>query len=192
MNKKLINFDDLTEDPASALKKDLNTNDLQYQHFFRSALIGGTGVGKTNYLANILTGPDCLRYDRVWLLAKDASDPKYKYMQKYFEDKAGDVVKLYMQKFKRRIPPPQLFRVFKDVKEIPLFDDTLKAEESATVLIVDDFMNEKSVDNWLKNTVHFMRHFYISMFYLSQSWYQIPKFIRLQFDYVSFWTISDS
>lgn len=39
-----------------------------------------------------------------------------------------------------RNPPPKLFRVFKDVKELPPFDDPLKHEESAPVLIIDDYM----------------------------------------------------
>ena len=53
-------------------------------HPYRILIIGGSGSGKTNALLNLIKEQDGI--DKIYLYAKDLSDPKYEFSIKEHED----------------------------------------------------------------------------------------------------------
>ena len=53
-------------------------------HPYRIMIIGGSGSGKTNALLNLINEQDHI--DKIYLYAKDLSEPKYEYLIKKRED----------------------------------------------------------------------------------------------------------
>ena len=70
------------------------TNENNKKHFekwpyipdrpYRILIIGGSGSGKTNALINLINEQNDI--DKIYLYAKDLSEPKYKYLIKKRED----------------------------------------------------------------------------------------------------------
>ena len=57
-----------------------------YDHPYRIIIIGGSGSGKTNALINLINEQNDI--DKIFLYARDLSEPKYKYLIKKHEDAA--------------------------------------------------------------------------------------------------------
>ena len=53
-------------------------------HLHRILIIGGSGSGKTNALLNLIKEQDDI--DKIYLYAKDLSEPKYEFLIKKHED----------------------------------------------------------------------------------------------------------
>ena len=54
---------------------------------YRTIIIGGSGSGKTNTLLNLIKAQDnCDVIDKIYLYAKDLSEPKYEYLIEKRED----------------------------------------------------------------------------------------------------------
>ena len=53
-------------------------------HAYRILIIGGSGLGKTNTLLNLISHQDDI--DRVYLYTEDLSEPKYEFLIKKRED----------------------------------------------------------------------------------------------------------
>ena len=53
-------------------------------HSYRILIIGGSGLGKTNALLNLINEQDDI--DKIYLHAKDLSEPKYEFLMKKRED----------------------------------------------------------------------------------------------------------
>ena len=53
-------------------------------HPYRILIIGGSGSGKTNALLNLIKEQDDI--DKIYLYAKDLSEPKYEFLIKKCED----------------------------------------------------------------------------------------------------------
>ena len=53
-------------------------------HPYRILIIGGSGSGKTNLLLNLINEQDDI--DKIYLYAKDLSEPKYEYLIKKREN----------------------------------------------------------------------------------------------------------
>ena len=53
-------------------------------HLYRIIIIGGSGSGKTNALINLINEQN--DFDKIYLYAKDLSEPNYKYLIKKRED----------------------------------------------------------------------------------------------------------
>ena len=53
-------------------------------HAYRILIIGGSGSGKTNALLNLIKEQDDI--DKIYLYAKDLSEPKYEFLIKKHKD----------------------------------------------------------------------------------------------------------
>ena len=53
-------------------------------HLYRILIIGGSGSGKTNTLLNLINEQNDI--DKIYLYARDLSEPKYEYLIKKLED----------------------------------------------------------------------------------------------------------
>ena len=77
----MFNLDDITNQTNKEHnKKWLSVPD----HPFRILIIGGSGSGKTNALLNLIKEQDDI--DKMYLYAKDLSEPKYEFVIKKRED----------------------------------------------------------------------------------------------------------
>ena len=78
---KIINLDSITNDN----NKEHNEKwPFIPDHPYRIIMIGGSGSGKTNALINLINEQNNI--DKIYLYARDLSDPKYEYLIKKRED----------------------------------------------------------------------------------------------------------
>jgi hypothetical protein len=165
MPKKLQNINFYNSLPSKYKTKSHNPN-LGKTHeiklHFRMGIIGASGAGKTNNLLNMLRRmPNT--FDSMILVCKSLSgDPLYQLLV----DKLGDNITVY------------------ENGEVPPLDSLEVGENEQTLLVVDDILGDKKANEEVAEYAKRGRKKRVSLAYLAQSWYSIPKFIRSQFNYV--------
>lgn len=125
---------------------------------FRMAVIGASGSGKTNFCLNLLKITSGT-FQHVLICLKSIEEPLYQFLKKKLRDKV----------------------TFCE-NEIPPMDD-LKEYESS-IVIFDDLVASRNLQATISDWFIRGRKFGISMVYISQAYYAIPKLIRLQCQYV--------
>ena len=81
MHYKMINLDNIT----NKNKKEHNERwPFIPDHPYRILIIGGSELGKTNALLNLISQQDDI--DKMYLYAKDLSEPKYEFSMKKHEN----------------------------------------------------------------------------------------------------------
>ena len=78
---KMINLDSITNENN---KKHNEKWPYIPDHPYRIIIIGGSGSGKTNALINLINEQNDI--DKIYLYARDLSEPKYEYLVKKRED----------------------------------------------------------------------------------------------------------
>ena len=141
-------------------------------HPYRIIIIGGSGSGKTNALINLINEKNDI--DKIYLYARDLSEPKYEYLIKKHED-AG----------MKHLNNPNAFiecsntmdDVYNNINDYNpsrkrkifiVFDD----------IIVDITTNEK-FQTIIKKFFIRCRKLNISLVFITQSYFSIPKDVRL-------------
>lgn len=130
---------------------------------FRGAVIGASGSGKTNFLLNLLTIMQDT-YNHVYIYTQ-AEEPLYDYLQS-------------------RIPE-ELLTVRYGIQALQDFDESRYYGQSLVVL--DDMCNEPTKNQRCISELYIRGRKIkggVSLLYLSQSYYKIPKIIRLQCNYI--------
>ena len=127
---------------------------------FRMLICGPSNSGKTNTLLHMLY--ELLEYDKIYLFSKNLHQNKYQNLLQYFAEKINpqvgyDVIEAYGDEI---IPLEELPA---DNQKIVVFDDL--ACES----------NQNSIINYFING----RHKNCCVIYLSQTFYKVPKDIRV-------------
>lgn len=157
----LTNFDTLFEKQTK-----VKQHFLMPEHPYRLLMIGPSGCGKSNLLLNMLT--KYLYYDRIYIICKDAEEDKYQFLIEFFKEleKEKGYQMLYMSTTLNDLPDPDSF----DKSEVNLiiFDDMVVERDQK--VIEDLFIRGRK-----RNA---------SLIYLSQSYFDIPKTIRLNCNYV--------
>ena len=77
----MINLDDITNENNKELNKKWP---YVPDHLYRILIIDGSGSGKTNTLLNLINEQHDI--DKIYLYARDLSEPKYEYLIKKRED----------------------------------------------------------------------------------------------------------
>lgn len=150
-----------------------NKNKLNIDIPFRMLILGSSGTGKTNTLLNIVDQLNC--FHRFYIFCRNLDQPLYR----FFIDKLKGVAQNV------GVGEDDLFvasNTLDDLPEIDKFDKNVN-----NLVIIDDFVgdsnkNLKKVENFFlrsrtKNT---------SMVFITQSYFQTPKMIRLNSDYIVF------
>lgn len=193
-------------------KKAKNINDLAPQWPFRLLLCGGSGCGKTNTLVNMLL-ENFLYYDRIYLYAKNLNQDKYQYLMRTIKKRAAkmgvdasglifvssrleDVIVLEDPEKKddkgKAKAEDKATTAMKKLAlskgEMPKTAHTLDASVQ-NLVIFDDFVTEKNQDI-ISNYFIGSRHHNCSCIYLSQSYFDTPKVIRLNCTHFGLWEVN--
>lgn len=141
------NFDTLAEQEKRVKKHgDLLPDSI------RAVFCGPSNCGKTNSLLALITHPNGIRFENVYVYSKSLNQPKYEFLKKLLESIDG------MQYFP-----------FSEHDEVITPDTTLPN----SIMIFDDVACEKQ-DN-MRAFFCMGRHKCVDCFYLCQSYAQIPK-----------------
>src|SRR5215475_9357808 len=144
----------------------MNVNDLAPQWPFRLLICGSSGSGKTNLLLNLIS--KYLYFNNLYVYARDISESYYEYLQSCFED---DRIK---SKFNS---------VFSSDPVDIISVDELDAERQ-NLIVFDDYVTTKD-QTFIKDLFIRGRKKNASVIYLTQSYFKVPKDIRLQCNYIS-------
>lgn len=145
-----------------------NESEIRIHVPFRSAIVATSGSGKTQLVCYLLSIFNC--FDRIILFAKDLYEPIYAFLR----DQYANTEK------KLKLNNGDIFVYSNDIKDFPdVANSPLIKKGSNTLIIIDDMINEKSKDIQSIQTAFSMgRHFNVSLFFISQSFFKIPIFIR--------------
>ena len=130
---------------------------------FRLGIIASSGGGKTQFLLNLISRMNDT-FGHIFVVYK-APEPLYEFLQKQI---GADRITFYTQLAK--FPP--LNDLPKDKQLLVVFDDCVTYAEKDQGIIKELYVRGRKIGRG------------ISMAYLSQSFYKIPRLIRLQFNYL--------
>jgi hypothetical protein len=130
---------------------------------FRMAVIAASGGGKTQFLLNLIAKMQST-FGHIYVCYK-ASEPLYEFLAKSIGDKS---ITFFTQLGKF----PQVNEMPKDKQILCVFDDVVNYSEKSQEIIKEYYIRGRKHGKG------------ISMCYLSQSFFRIPKIIRLQCNYL--------
>lgn len=131
---------------------------------FRMLIIGGSGSGKTSTLMNLIKITSGT-FEHIAVCLKSKHEPLYEYLESKLKDK--------LTFYENSVP---------DMKELELYKQSL--------IVFDDLVNTKHLQEKIADYAVRGRKSGISMVYISQSYYGMPKLIRLQAQYIVFKKLS--
>ena len=139
---------------------------------YRILIIGGSGSGKTNTLLNLINKQKDI--DKIYLYAKDLSEPKYEYLIRKCEN-AGI----------RNVNDSKAFiecsNTMNDVYEN--IDNYNPSRKRKILVVFDDMiadtMTNKKFQSVIKQLFIRCRKPNISLVFITQSYFSVPKDVRL-------------
>lgn len=168
MSTKIVNYYDHIKKNTSDLRNYPNEDQINIKLPFRMMLVGPSGSGKTNILLNLIKMIGI--FDRIVLLAKDLTEPLYQHLITTY-DKIEKKYKIKM------------FLAIDSINDLPSPEDF--DQKLNNLVICDDLICESQKD--LKKVGAFWtwaRKREVSMVFISQSYFMIPKVIRQNSTYV--------
>ena len=165
----MINFDDYT-----------NENIIEHNskwpyipdHPYRILIIGGCGSGKTKALLNLINNqPDI---DKIYLYAKDPYEAKYQYLIDKRE-------KVGLDHFD---DPKAFIKYSNDMQDVyKNIDDNNPRKKRKVLIVFDDMIadmiNNKKLDSIVTELFIRGRKLNISIVFITQSYFKVPKDVRL-------------
>ena len=169
----IINFDELIDDDIKLHFK--NENPLTVQHPARCLLVGSSGAGKSNLLLNLLLSKEVkITYNRIYMIVRDLTEDKTRYLQQYFSEIEHKIKKKTGESI-------EIFTLSDKLEDIPDLDSDLDKNKQ-NLLILDDLItvkNQKIVEDYYIRS----RKKNVTCIYLTQSYFKVPRVIRLNTDY---------
>ena len=144
-------------------------------HSYRMLIIGGSGSRKTNVLLNLIKEQDSdILIDKIYLYAKDLNEPKYQLLIKK-RDEAG----MGLNK-----PNPKAFIEYSNTMDGIYNVNEYNPKKTRKILIVvDDMIANISTNKKFHVIVRDLflkcRKLNISLVFITQSYFSIPKEVRL-------------
>ena len=165
----MINLDNITNENN---KKHNEKWPYIPDHPYRIIIIGGSGSGKTNALINLINEQNDI--DKIYLYARDLNEPKYKILIKKRKD-AGI----------KHLNDPNAFiecsNTMDDVYE-NIHDYNLSRKRKILIVFDDmiaDIMTNKKFQSIIKELFIRCRKLNISLVFITQSYFSVPKDVRL-------------
>ena len=142
------------------------------EHPYRILIIGGSGSGKTNTLLKLVNEQEDI--DKIYLYAKDLSESKYEYLIKNREN-AG---------IKHLNDSKAFIECSNTMNDVYENIDNYNPNRKRKILIVfddmiADIMTNKKFQSIIKELFIRCRKLNISLVFITQSYFSVPKDIRL-------------
>ena len=144
-------------------------------HPYRILIIGGSGSGKTKTLLNLIKEQDYNDViDKIYLYAKDLSEPKYEYLIKKREDVGIKHVNNSNAFIECSSTMDDIYENIHDCnpsrkrKILIVFDD-----------MIADIMTNKKFQAIIKELFIRCRKLNISLVFITQSYFSVPKGVTL-------------
>ena len=141
-------------------------------HLYRILTVGGSGSGKTNALINLINEQNDI--DKIYLYARDLNEPKYEYFIKKRED-AGI----------KQVNNPNAFIECSNTMDnvYENINDYNPSRKRKVVIVFDDMiadiLTNKRFQAIIKELFSRCRKLNISLAFITQSYFSIPKDVRL-------------
>lgn len=145
----VVNFDQIVEQKN---KNEENRHGPLLPNSVRAVICGPSNCGKTNSLFALITHPNGLRFENIYIYSKSLNQPKYQFLQKLLQ--SVEVVGYFP---------------FSDHDEVIKPEDT----HPNSIIIFDDVACEKQ-DN-MRAFFCMGRHRNVDCFYLCQTYTHVPK-----------------
>jgi len=162
MNSAVRNFYKLIPDSLRPKYRNPHFKAHQIEVPFRMLVVGNSGSMKTNWVLNLIATMDST-FDHIVLCTRNADEPLYNFL-------------------KARIPPGQL-TIAEGMSEIPALETFVPGQQY--LVIFDDLCLEK---NQAQIAEYFIRGRKVaggvSCIYISQSYFKIPKTVRINASYI--------
>ena len=146
---------------------------------YKMLLIGPSGSGKTNALLNLIQKQDNENLiDKIYLYAKDLSEPKHQFLIKKRED-AGI----------KNLDDPSAFAEYSNTMDDVYnnIDDYNPRRKRKNLIVFDDMiadiMTNKRFQAIIKELFIRCRKLNISLVFITQSCFEVPKDVRLNYTY---------
>lgn len=150
--------------------KHLRTNHfLAMKHPFRCSIIGSSGSGKTCLLRTLIE--KLLDYDTLYIICPSL-------------ERQGIYIKI-----KQLSEECEYIKCYSSIADFNLEDLN---ENLTNIVIFDDVMTEKKDQPLIEKAFSWGRHCSASIFYISQSFFAIPKNIRLNCSHYCIFPVGDS
>ena len=150
-------------------------------HPYRILIIGGSGSGKTNTLINLINEQNDI--DKIYLYARDLSEPKYEYLIKERED-AGI----------KHVNNPNAFINCSNSVDGNINDyNPIRKRKKLIVFdeMIADIMKSKTFQAIIKELFIRCRKLNISLIFITQSYFSVPQDARLNTTHYFIMKISD-
>ena len=142
---------------------------------YRILITGGSGSGKTNALLNLIKEQDDI--DKIYLYAKDLSEPKYEFLIKKREDVG----------IKYCNDPNAFIECSNRMDDVcQNIDDYNPSRKIKNFIVFDDMIADMSNKNFqaiIKELLIRYRKLNISLVFITQSYFSAPKDVRLNSTY---------
>ena len=164
----MINFDEYTNEN----KKEHNLNWPYISDYpYRILIIGGSGTGKTNALLNLINNQQDI--DKICLYGKDPYEDKYQYL----------INKRESVGLKHFNYPKALIEFSNDMHNVYKNIDNYDLNKENKILIVfddviADMINNKKLNSIVTELFIRLRKLNISLVFISQSYFKVPKEVR--------------
>jgi hypothetical protein len=163
-----------------------NENFLSLIHPCNVICCGYSGSGKSTFLCNLLVNHDVkMTYDRVILVCPSLDEELYDWLNEYYNNIQSQVERAT----KTRLGY-QIFTHIADPTKIPELSEFERDKTKLqTLLIFDDMITNKLANEFARKFSIKNRKLNISLIYLSQSYFEIPKLLRQQLGngYIALW-----
>lgn len=148
INLPVVNFDQFVQQNEDRRKKHGNL----LPNSIRAIFCGPSNCGKTNVLLTLITHPNGLRFENVYVYSKSLKQPKYRFLEQLLESVDG--VEFFPFNEHEQVVSPGEARL-------------------NSIFVFDDVACEKQ-DN-IKAYFSMGRHENVDCFYLCQTYARIPK-----------------
>ena len=141
-------------------------------HPYRIAIIGGSGSGKTNTLLNLINEQEDI--DKIYLYTKDLSESKYEYLIK----NRGNLGIKHLNDSKAFI---ECLNTMDDIYEnINSYNTNIKRK---ILIVFDDMIADITTNKKFQSLINKLffrrRKLNISLAFVTQSYFSVPKDVRL-------------
>ena len=136
-----------------------NFKDYKLNLPFRMLIIGGSGAGKTQTLMNLIRIMNGT-FNNIHIITKNRDEPLYNYLESKVDTGLS---------------------ITEGIDSAPNLDDFDKKEQS--LIVMDDLVLEKN-QKQLEQYFIRARKLNCSLVYLSQSYFAVPKMIRMNLNYL--------